>query len=251
MSFAGKVTLVTGGASGIGLAIAEAFAAQEATVILADINEEQGAQAAASLQERGYQAHFLSANVADAAAVEGLVKQIVDTHGSLDIAVNNAGIEGAPVRTADVEEDDFDRIMAVNVKGVWLCMKYEIQQMVAQGSGVIVNMASVAGLVGAHSMPVYAASKHAVVGLTKSAAVEYARKGLRINAVCPAIVRTPMVERAVEALPELGKRLTMANPTRRLGEPDEVADAVLYRCGAGASFVNGATLAVDGGLVAQ
>lgn len=251
MSFAGKVTLVTGGASGIGLAIAEAFAAQEATVILADINEEQGKQAAASLQGRGYQAYFLSANVADAAAVQGLIKQIVDTYGSLDIAVNNAGIEGAPVRTADVEEDDFDRIMAVNVKGVWLCMKYEIRQMVAQGSGVIVNMASVAGLVGAHSMPVYAASKHAVVGLTKSAAVEYARKGLRINAVCPAIVRTPMVERAVEALPELGKRLTMANPTRRLGEPEEVADAVLYLCGAGASFVNGATLAIDGGLVAQ
>ena len=155
------------------------------------------------------------------------------------------------LRTADVHESDFDRLMAVNVKGVWLCMRAELRQMLAQGGGVIVNMASVAGLVGAHSLPIYAASKHAVVGLTKSAAVEYAPKNVRVNAVCPAIIRTPMVERAFEMMPQLAESTIASNPSRRLGEPEEVAGAVLWLCSDAASFVNGATVTVDGGFTAR
>ncbi|MFQ5436481.1 MAG: SDR family oxidoreductase, partial [Anaerolineae bacterium] len=163
----------------------------------------------------------------------------------------NAGIEGDIVRTADVTEADFDRIMAVNVKGVWLCMKHQIPQMIAQGGGVIVNTASVAGLVGTHSMPVYGAGKHAVIGLTKSAALEYARKNIRINAVCPSVINTPMVRRGFTSFPQFVEATKRLNPMRRLGEPEEVAAAVLWLCSAEASFVNGTALTVDGGFTAQ
>ena len=175
---------------------------------------------------------------------------MVGQYGRLDIAFNNAGIEGAPVRSAEVSEADFDQIMAVNVKGVWLCMKFELQQMLMQGHGVIINTASVAGLIGAHSMSVYAASKHAVVGLTRTAAVEYASKGIRVNAVCPAVIRTPMVERAIEQLPKLEQGIILNNPSHRLGTTREVAQAVLWLASDASSFTNGATLTVDGGLTA-
>lgn len=245
------VALVTGAASGIGRAVAHTFAAQNTAVVLADIDAESGLALLNELQEAGHNAQFVQADVAQADEVEQMVKQAVAAYGRIDYAVNNAGIEGAPVRTADASEADFDRIMAVNVKGVWLCMKAEIRQMIAQGGGAIVNMASVAGLVGAHSLPIYSASKHAVVGLTKSAAVEYARKNIRVNAVCPAVIRTPMVDRAFAMLPQYERTIIAANPSRRLGEVQEVANAVAWLCSDAASFTNGAALTVDGGLTAQ
>ena len=246
-----KVALVTGGASGIGHATALALAAEGAYVVVADVDEAGGQAVVAEIGDLGGQAFFQYSDVSQAADVVALIEAIVGRYGRIDCAVNNAGIEGLPARTADTSEADFDRIMAINVKGVWLCMKHEIQRMITQGGGVIVNIASVAGLVGAHSLPVYAASKHAVVGLTKSAALEYARKNIRINAVCPSVVRTPMVERAVEIMPQFAKVTIKGNPSRRLGEPEEVAAAVVWLCSDASSFTNGATVTVDGGFTAQ
>ena len=250
-SLQNKVVLVTGGASGIGRVTALALAHAGAKVAVADVNAAAGEEIAQLIRERQSEALFVPTDVGDAAAVQALIQTIVATYGRLDCAFNNAGIEGLPTRTADASEDDFDQIMRVNVKGVWLCMKYELQQMVAQGGGVIVNTASVAGLVGAHSLPIYSASKHAVVGLTKSAAVEYARKGVRVNAVCPTVIRTPMVERGLAALPQFMDVVKQSIPMRRIGEPEEVAAAVLWLCSDASRFVTGATLTVDGGFTAQ
>lgn len=249
--FENKIVLVTGGASGIGRETALAFAREGGLVVLADIDEAGGEGVAAEIAAAGGQAWAVRCDVAEQEQVVSLLAEITDRYGRLDVAFNNAGIEGEPRRTAEVDADDFERIMGVNVRGVWLCMKYEIPLMVAQGGGVIVNTASVAGLVGAHSLPVYAASKHAVMGLTRSAALEYARKGLRINAVCPAVIRTPMIERANSQFPALGQAAIVNNPSRRLGEASEVAAAVLWLASAEASFVNGVGLPIDGGLTAQ
>ena len=246
-----KVALVTGGASGIGRVTALAMAKAGATVVVADVNAAAGAETAQFLREQGSESLFVHTDVGNAAAVQHLIQTIVQTYGRLDCAFNNAGIEGLPTRTADASEEDFDQIMRVNVKGVWLCMKYELQQMVMQGGGVIVNTASVAGLVGAHSLPIYSASKHAVVGLTKSAAVEYARKGIRVNAICPTVIRTPMVERGLAALPQFMDVVKQSIPMRRIGEPEEVAAAVIWLCSDAARFVTGATLTIDGGFTAQ
>ena len=250
-SLTNKVTLITGAGAGIGRAAALAFAQAGARLALVDVNEEAGATTATLIREAGGEAIFVRADVRQAAEVARMVQATVAHFGRLDCAFNNAGIEGPPTRTADTPEADFDQIIAVNLKGVWLCMKYEIQQMLAQGGGVIVNTASVAGLVGAHSMPAYAASKHGVIGLTKTAAVEYARKNIRVNAVCPAVIRTAMVERALDVMPQLAEGMIAANPSRRLGEPAEVAAAVLWLCSDAASFVTGAALTIDGGLTAQ
>lgn len=250
-SLQNKVALVTGGASGIGQVTAYALAQAGAKVVVADVNAAAGEATAQIIRDKGGHALFIQTDVGNAAAVQSLIHTIIHTYRRLDCAFNNAGIEGLPTRTADAHEDDFDQIMRVNVKGVWLCMKYEIQQMVEQGGGAIVNTASVAGLVGAHSLPIYAASKHAVVGLTKSAAVEYARKGVRINAVCPTVIRTPMVERGLAALPQFMDVVKQSIPMRRIGEPEEVAAAVLWLCSDAAKFVTGATLTVDGGFTAQ
>lgn len=249
--FQNKVVLVTGGGSGIGRETAHAFAREGAHVIIADINVAGGNKTAVSITNSGAQAIFVRTDVSQAADVEKLMQAAVAEYGRLDIAFNNAGIEGDSVRTADVTEADFDRIIAVNVKGVWLCMKHQIPLMIEKGGGVIVNTASVAGLVGTHSMPVYSASKHAVVGLTKSAALEYARKNIRINAVCPAVINTPMVQRGFTNFPKFVETTKRINPMRRLGEPAEVAAAVLWLCSDDASFVNGTALTVDGGFTAQ
>lgn len=251
MQLDGKIALITGGSSGIGRETAVLFAQHGASLAIADLNPEGGQETIQMIRKAGGTAVFIQTDVAQAAQVENMVNEVVGQYGRLDIAFNNAGIEGAPVRTIDVTEAEFDQIMAVNAKGVWLCLKYEIQQMLRQGGGTIVNTASVAGLIGAHSMPAYAASKHAVVGLTRTAAVEYARKGIRVNAVCPAIIRTAMVERAIAQLPQLEHGAIQNNPSRRLGDPREVAEAVLWLASDAASFTNGATLTVDGGLTAQ
>ena len=251
MQLDGKIALITGGGSGIGRETSVLFAKHGAKVAIADINPVGGQETVEMIAKQGGEAFFVQVDVSQASQVEHMVNAVVGRYGRLDIAFNNAGIEGTPVRTADVTEADFDQIMAVNVKGVWLCMKYELQQMLLQGGGTIINAASVAGLIGAHSMPAYAASKHAVVGLTRTAAVEYARKGIRVNAVCPAVIRTAMVERAIEQLPQLEQGALMNNPSRRLGETHEVAEAVLWLASDASSFTNGAALTVDGGLTAQ
>lgn len=251
MQLDGKIALITGGSSGIGRETAVLFAQHGASLAIADLNPDGGQDTVQLIREAGGTAVFIQTDVAQAAQVENMVNEVMREYGRLDIAFNNAGIEGAPVRTMDVTEAEFDQILAVNAKGVWLCLKYEIQQMLRQGSGSIINTASVAGLIGAHSMSAYAASKHAVVGLTRTAAVEYARKGIRINAVCPAIIRTAMVERAIAQLPQLEHGAIQNNPSRRLGNPNEVAQAVLWLASDASSFTTGTTLTVDGGLTAQ
>jgi NAD(P)-dependent dehydrogenase (short-subunit alcohol dehydrogenase family) len=246
--FAGKTALVTGGASGIGRGVALAFAQAGASVVVADIDIEGGEATVRQIRQAGSRALFVRTDVAWAEDVEAMVKATVDTFGRLDYAFNNAGIELEHRRLAESDEDLFDRMMAINVKGVWLCMKHEITQMLAQGGGAIVNAASVAGLVGAPKHAIYAASKHAVVGLTKSAAAEYGRKGIRINDVCPGVIRTAMLDRALERDEASEDALVRMHPIGRLGEVADVASAVLWLCSDASSFVTGHSLAVDGAM---
>ncbi|SET23775.1 SDR family oxidoreductase [Marinobacter segnicrescens] len=249
--FSDKVVLVTGGAAGIGEATARAFAAEGARVVVSDVAEPEGQAVAADIAEQGGDAMFIPCDVSRAGEVRGLIQRIIDTHGRLDCAFNNAGIDVEDSKLADGSEETFDRLMDVNVKGVWLCMKHEIEAMLNQpGGGVIVNTASVAGLGAAPKMAVYSASKHAVIGLTKSAAVEYARKGIRVNAVCPAVIDTDMFRRAAEADPRKREGAMNMHPVGRLGQADEIAQAVLYLCSEGAGFSTGVALPVDGGYTA-
>jgi NAD(P)-dependent dehydrogenase (short-subunit alcohol dehydrogenase family) len=248
-SFAGRVALVTGAASGIGRATALAFAEAGAKLVLADINAADGAALAAQIEGQGGEALFLRTDVADAAQVDALVAQAVARFGRLDCAFNNAGIEEEHLKLAESDEALYDRMMAINVKGVWLCMRRQIAQMLAQeGGGAIVNTASVAGLIGAPRHAIYAASKHAVVGLTKSAAIEYGKKGIRINSVCPGVIRTPMLERALQRDPSWESSLVAMHPIGRLGEVGDVVSAVLWLCSEGAAFVTGHQLVVDGAM---
>ncbi|UVW29819.1 SDR family oxidoreductase [Massilia sp. H6] len=249
-AFAGKVALVTGAASGIGRATALAFGRAGAHVVVADTTIDGGHATAAMIVESGGKALFVRCDITRADDVRALVDKAVSYYGRLDIAVNNAALDEEAAPLAEGAEDQFDRIMGTNVKGVWLCMKYQLRQMLEQGSGAIVNVSSVAGLVGAPNRSIYAASKHAVVGLTKSAAAEYARSGIRINALCPAAVKTPMLARAVERDPASEKKLKAAQPMGRFAETAEIANAALWLCSEGASYVNGHELMVDGGLTA-
>lgn len=249
-SLAGRVALVTGAGGGIGREIVRALAAAGAHVVALDLSADALAATAASLREQSLSITTLQADVGSADDVRGAIEQVVATQGRLDLLVNNAGIEEEHTRLADGDEALFDRLMRVNVKGTWLCMKHALAPMLAQGGGCIVNIASVAGLVGAPLQSVYAGTKHAVVGLTKSAAAEYARRNIRINAVCPGITRTAMFERALERAPQRAKAIDRAQPMGRIGEPQEIAQAVLWLASDAASFVTGQALAVDGGLTA-
>jgi NAD(P)-dependent dehydrogenase (short-subunit alcohol dehydrogenase family) len=251
--FSGKVALVTGGASGIGQACAQLFAKEGASVVISDVALEGGHETVRLIEEDGGEAFFVEADVSEAAEVEALIGRTVEAHGRLDYAFNNAGIEGRmATNTADYSEEDWDRVIAVNLKGVWLCMKNEISQMLSQGAGSIVNNSSVEGLVGLQGTSAYAASKHGVVGLTKTAALEYAQSGIRVNAVCPGLVRTPMVERYTEGDAETEAQwAAIFEPVGRMGSAEEVAEAAVWLCSEAASFVTGHAMAVDGGYVAR
>src|SRR5262245_10187578 len=247
----GKVALVTGGASGIGRATALTFAREGAKLVIADLNEEGGRQTVHMITEQGGDATFVRTDVSQAVEVQALISKAVETYGRLDCAHNNAGIGGGPrALTTEYPEDRWHQVIAVNLTGVWLCMKYEIPQMLHQGRGTIVNTASAAGLVGTRGTSAYVASKHGVVGLTKTAALEYAQQGIRVNCVCPGWIQTPMTERGLSD-PERRARIIASAPTGRVGTPEEVAEAVVWLCSDAASFVTGHAMSVDGGVIAR
>ncbi|HTT75966.1 MAG TPA: SDR family oxidoreductase [Candidatus Binataceae bacterium] len=247
----GKAALVTGASSGIGRASALAIAREGARVLIADMTEAAGNETVELIRKAGGEAVFARINVAQASEAAAMVAAAVKAFGRLDCAFNNAGVSGKIARTADDSEENFDFIMSVNLRGVWLCMKYEIQQMLTQGGGAIVNTASAAGLVGSHGMPAYTASKHGVVGLTKTAALEYARAKIRVNAVCPGVIDTAMVAGMVANHPRLKDTLVSVEPIARMGQASEIGEAVTWLLSDYASFVTGCSLPVDGGLTAQ
>ena len=250
MTFSGQVAVVTGAGNGIGRATAQAFAAEGLKVVVADLDTASGEGTVALIRTLGGEATFVRCDVTQESEVKHLMDEVVNTYGRLDYAFNNAGIEIEKGKLADGTLDEFDAIMGVNVKGVWLCMKYQLPLLLAQGGGAIVNTASVAGLGAAPKMSIYAASKHAVIGLTKSAAIEYAKKNIRVNAVCPAVIDTDMFRRAYEADPKKADFAAAMHPVGRIGKVEEIASAVLYLCSDGAAFTTGHSLAVDGGVTA-
>jgi NAD(P)-dependent dehydrogenase (short-subunit alcohol dehydrogenase family) len=246
----GKVGLVTGGTSGIGRDASILFAKAGAKVVVAGRRELEGKETVDLVQAAGGEGVFVRADVSKTADVQGLFQKTVEKFGRLDVAFNNAGIEGTWIPIAEQSEEDWDRTIDINLKGVWLCLKHEIRQMLKQGSGgAIVNMASVAGSIGSAGAATYCASKHGVIGLTKSAALETARNGIRINAVCPAVIETPMGERLFGA-PAMKKYALGLHPIGRFGLPMEVAEAVVWMCSDRASFMTGQSLVLDGGFLA-
>lgn len=246
----GQVALVTGAAAGIGRATAQAFAREGIKVVVSDVDAKGGEATVELIRAAGGEATFIRCDVTRDAEVQALVAGTVAAYGRLDYAFNNAGIEIEQGKLADGQESEFDAIIGVNVKGVWLCMKHQIPVMLAQGGGAIVNTASVAGLGAAPKMSIYAASKHAVIGLTKSAAIEYAKKKVRINAVCPAVIDTDMFRRAYESDPKKAEFAAAMHPVGRVGKVEEIAGAVLYLCSDNAGFTTGIALPVDGGATA-
>ncbi|MBN9415192.1 MAG: SDR family oxidoreductase [Candidatus Eremiobacteraeota bacterium] len=246
-SFENKVALVTGAASGMGLTTARAFAEAGASVVLADADAAKLELARQQLVGAGHKILAVRCDVASEPEVAALVEQAVATFGRLDAAYNNAGIQSPAIETADADGQEFERVQAINLRGVWNCMKYELVQMRKQGSGAIVNCSSIGGLVGLPGRAIYHASKYGVIGLTQSAALEYAARGIRINAVCPGTINTPMVQDMLAKEPEAMEAILRDQPIGRLGEPEEIASAVLWLCGPGSSFVIGHALVVDGG----
>jgi NAD(P)-dependent dehydrogenase (short-subunit alcohol dehydrogenase family) len=244
-----KVALITGGTTGIGRDTAVLFAKEGAKVVFSGRREVEGNETLDLVRAAGGYGHFVKSDVSKSADVESLVQKTIEKYGRLDVAFNNAGIEGVWVPLIEQTEENWDQVHNINLKGVWLSMKYEILQMLKQGDGgAVVNMSSVAGLIGAAGAGVYVASKHGVLGLTKSAAMEYAAHGIRVNAVCPAVIETPMAERAFGE-PAVNKRMVSLHPLGRFGKPMEVAEAVLWLCSDKSSFTTGQYLAIDGGLL--
>jgi NAD(P)-dependent dehydrogenase (short-subunit alcohol dehydrogenase family) len=249
--FRDQVALVTGAGSGMGLVTAQAFAEAGAAVVLADINESAVRAAAEDLTAAGHQAVGVTCDVADETQVAAMLERAVAAFGRLDMAFNNAGVQVPPSDAADEPAENFDRVNAINLRGIWASMKHELRQMREQGGGAIVNCSSLGGLVGLPSRAAYHASKHGVIGLTRSAALEYAPRGIRINAVCPGTIDTPMVADMLDTQPDAMKEIMRDQPIGRLGRSDEIAAAVLWLCSPGASFVIGVPLPVDGGFTAH
>lgn len=249
--FENKVALVTGGSFGIGQATAIAFAQRGAQVIIADCIEDNECGTLKAIESFGGRAIFISCDVSQNTQVKSLMEQINNVYGRLDFAFNNAGIEGISGTTQLCTEENWDKTIDVNLKGIWLCMKYEIEQMLKYGGGAIVNCASIAGLVGFQGLPAYVASKHGVIGLTKTAALEFAKQNIRVNAVCPGVIKTAMIDRFTGKNKEVEKQFESMEPVGRMGKPEEVANAVMFLCSEASSFITGDALAVDGGWIAQ
>lgn len=250
-SFSGKVALITGAGSGMGLATAKAFSEAGAAVALADVNEDSIKEAVKKLVNSGHKALAVRCDVTDERQVENMVDMTVKNFGKLDTAYNNAGIQSPMTDSADLTVEEFDHILAVNLRGVWLCMKHELLQMRKHSSGTIVNCSSLGGLVGLPGRSAYHAAKHGVLGLTKSAALEYANKGIRINAICPGTIDTPMVTSMFNSGDLSMDIILKAQPIGRLGKPEEIAAAVLWLCSSESSFVIGQALVADGGYTIQ
>lgn len=248
--FRNKVALVTGGSFGIGRATAIAFAQRGARVVVADWLEDKEGVALRQIKEAGSEGIFVQCDVSKSADVRALIEKIIATYGRLDYAFNNAGIEGVMAPSHECTEENWDKTLGINLKGVWLCMKNEILLMLKQGGGAIVNCASVAGLNGFAGLPAYTASKHGIVGLTRSAALENAKAGIRVNAVCPGVIHTAMIDRVTGRDKEVEKAYIAMEPVGRMGKPEEVAEAVIWLCSDAASFVTGHAMTVDGGFSA-
>jgi NAD(P)-dependent dehydrogenase (short-subunit alcohol dehydrogenase family) len=248
-TFKNKVAIVTGGSSGIGKATALAFAKKGAKVVIVDWKENN--ETLNLIKASGGEAIFIKCDVSKTTDVKAMAEKTIEAFGRLDYAFNNAGIEGIAASTQDCTEENWDKTIGVNLKGIWLCMKYEIPEILKQGKGVIINCASVAGLVGFAGLPAYVASKHGVVGLTKTAALECAKLGIRVNAVCPGVIQTPMIDRLTGKTKEAVEQFTGLEPVGRFGQPEEIANAVVWMCSDEASFITGHAMAVDGGFVAQ
>ncbi|QOS11916.1 putative oxidoreductase (short-chain dehydrogenase family) [Haloferax gibbonsii] len=246
-----EVAVVTGAGSGIGRAVAEAFAAAGARVVVSDVDVEGGEETVARIEEAGGTATFVETDVTDGDAVAAMVETAVSEYGRLDFACNNAGIGGAQKPTADLSFDEWQQVIDVNLNGVWRSMRHEIPAMLENGGGVVVNMASILGKVGFANASHYVAAKHGVLGLTKSAAIEYAEQGVRVNAVCPGFIDTPLLGEGGLDDPEARKGIESLHPMNRLGDVDEIASAVVWLCSDGASFTTGEALTVDGGYTSR
>jgi len=247
-----KVALITGGSSGLGRESAIAFADAGAKVVIADIDARGGEKTAQTIADQNGNVLFVKADVSKSHQVNQLIQQVVKTYGRLDCAHNNAGIEGELAKTGDCSEDNWNNVIQTNLKSTWLCLKFEILQMVQQASGTIVNTSSVYGLVGSErGLPAYVASKHGIVGLTKTAALEYACSGIRVNAVCPGAIDTPFRKRLIDKNHEKNLECYKRYPIGRIGRPDEVANAVVWLCSEAASYITGSVLTIDGGLTAK
>ena len=248
----GRVALVTGASSGIGRAASLVFAKEGARVVVSDINIDGGEETVKMIEDVGGSAVFFKADVRKAAEVEALINSAVETYGRLDCAYNNAGLQGDPGLTADCTEENWDLVISINLKGIWLCLKHEIPQMLRQGGGVIVNSSSILGLVAVEGRPAYVSSKHAVSGLTKAVALEYAKDNIRVNAICPAITRTPFIENVIATEdPQWQERELAKIPMGRFATTEEQAQSIVWLCSDEASFVTGTLMTVDGGYTAQ
>lgn len=247
----GKIALLTGAGSGIGRASALIFAREGATLALSDVVAEGGEETLRMVKQAGAEAIFVRTDVSKLAEVEALVARAISVWGRIDCAFNNAGIDGKMAKIAECTEETWNRTIAVNLSGVFFCMKAEIPHMLRQGGGAIVNTASAAGLSGSPGLPAYVASKHGVVGLTRAAAIEYGREKIRVNCVCPGPIRTPMLGRLLSHRPEMEQRFASAEPLKRLGEPGEIGEAVAWLCSDAASYVTGHAMSVDGGYMAR
>lgn len=249
--FKGKVAMVTGAASGIGRETALKFAQNGAQVALSDLDEDHGLQTNQLIEEAGGSSFFMKCDVSQASEVGAFVDQTISKCGRLDYVCNDAGVEGVLGPITDCTNENWEKVINTNLKGVWLCMKRQIPELLLVGGGAIVNVSSIAGLIGFPGLPAYVASKHGVVGLTKTASLEFAEKNIRVNAVCPGPIMTPMLERLMDTVPGFKEKILAGVPEHRIGQPADVANTVLYLCSEQAAYITGQTLAIDGGWVAQ